>query len=131
MQILRLSSVGSKFTILRVSFFKAQVSFSSKFASLFSVMRHNSSVHFHLNFICFEQKEPNKDFQQKEPKGAQQKEPTNIFRLSTACMKINQFLMSFFKTQVSFPLNFASPFDVMTHNFSAQNLLYTFRINFL
>ena len=116
MQILRLSSVGSKFTILRVSFFKAQVSFSSKFASLFSVVRHNSSVHFHLNFICFEQKEPNKEY---------------IFRLSIACMKINQFLMSFFKTQVSFPLNFASPFDVMTHNFSAQNLLYTFRINFL
>ena len=26
--------------------------------------------------------------------------------------------MSFFKPQVSFPLNFASPFNVMTHNSS-------------
>ena len=31
--------------------------------------------------------------------------------------KLTKFLKSFFKPQVSFPLNFASPFSVMTHNF--------------
>ena len=39
-----------KFTIL-MSFLESRISFSSNFASLFSVMRHNSSVLFHLN-LC-------------------------------------------------------------------------------
>ena len=33
--------------------------------------------------------------------------------------KLSKFLKSFFKPQVSFHLNFASPFSVMTHNSSA------------
>ena len=32
--------------------------------------------------------------------------------------KLNKFLISFFKPQVSFPLNFESPFRVITHNSS-------------
>ena len=40
-----------KFTKFLMSFLEPRVSFSSNFASLFSVMRHNSSVLFHLN-IC-------------------------------------------------------------------------------
>ena len=43
-QILRLLSVGSKFAKFLMSFFKAQVSYSSNFVSFFSVMTHNSSV---------------------------------------------------------------------------------------
>ena len=35
-----------------------------------------------------------------------------IFRFSTACIKIDQIL------SVSFPLNFVSLFSAMTHNFS-------------
>ena len=38
-----------KFTKFLMSFLEPRVSFSSNFASLFSVMRHNSSVLFHLN----------------------------------------------------------------------------------
>ena len=40
-----------KFTKFLMSFLEPRVSFSSNFASLFSFMRHNSSVLFHLN-IC-------------------------------------------------------------------------------
>ena len=56
-----------KFIKFLMSFFKQKVSFSSKCGSLFSVMRDNSSVLFHLKLICFRQKEPIKckfsDFQ--------------------------------------------------------------------
>ena len=47
-----------KFTKFLIPFLKPRVSFSSNFASLFSVMRHNSSLPFFLTFICFGQKEP-------------------------------------------------------------------------
>ena len=40
--------LGLKFTKFLMSFFKQKVSFSSKFGSLFSVMRDNSSVLFQL-----------------------------------------------------------------------------------
>ena len=39
-----------------------------------------------------------------------------IFRFLTACIKINQISFAFFKSQVSFPLIFATLFSVMTHN---------------
>ena len=48
MQILSLSIVASKFSKFLMSFFKAQVSFSSNFASLFSAMTHNSFALFWL-----------------------------------------------------------------------------------
>ena len=48
----------SKFTTF-LSFLKYQISFSSNFALLFSVMRHYSSIlFFSWNFIYFQQKEP-------------------------------------------------------------------------
>ena len=70
-------------------FLEPRVSFSSNFASHVSVIRHNSSVLFHLKLICFEQKGPIK---------------VQIFRLSTACMKISQIPNVMFqaKSQVSF-----------------------------
>ena len=77
------------------------------------VLRHNSSVLFYQNFMCFGQNDPIK---------------VQIFSLLTACMKTNQipnvilqarsvfFLVFQFS---SFPvLNFALPFSVMTHNSS-------------
>ena len=42
-----------KFTKFFMSFFEQRVSFFSNFASLFSVMKHNSSVPFHLNLYMF------------------------------------------------------------------------------
>ena len=48
MQILRLLSVESKVAKFLMSFFKAQVSSSSKSASFFGVMAHNFSVLFWL-----------------------------------------------------------------------------------
>ena len=46
-----------------------------------------------------------------------------IFRLSTVPMKINQIPISFFKPRVSFPLNIASLFSVMTlWNFLPETL---------
>ena len=46
-----------KFTKSLMSFLESRVSFSSNFASLFSVMRHNSSVLFHLDLYMFWKKE--------------------------------------------------------------------------
>ena len=40
-----------KFPKFHMSFLEPRVKFSSNFAPLFSVMRHNSSVFFHLN-LC-------------------------------------------------------------------------------
>ena len=50
--------VGWKLTKFLMLSLKLQVSFSLNFASLFSFMRDNSSVHFSWNFIWFGQKEP-------------------------------------------------------------------------
>ena len=50
-QIFRQPLLTLEFTKFFMSFLKPRVSFSSNFASLFSFMRHNSSVLFHLN-IC-------------------------------------------------------------------------------
>ena len=41
-----------------MSVLKQQISFSSNFASIFSIMRYNSSVLFSWNLIHFQQKEP-------------------------------------------------------------------------
>ena len=51
--------LGLKFTKFLMSFFKQKVSFSSKFGSLFSVMRQNF-VLFHLNIYMFWTKEAHK-----------------------------------------------------------------------
>ena len=69
-----------KFTKFLMSFLDPRVSFSSNFASLFLVMRHNYSVLFHLNLYMLGQKDPIK---------------VEVFRLSTARMKINQAINPF------------------------------------
>ena len=48
----------SKFVKFLMSFLKAQVSFPSNFASIFSAIKHNSSVLFSSNIIYFGQKQP-------------------------------------------------------------------------
>ena len=58
-----------------MSFLEPRVSFSSNLTSFFHVMRYNSSVLFHLKLYILSRKEPIK---------------VQIFRLSTARMKINQ-----------------------------------------
>ena len=54
-----------------------------------------------------------------------------ILRLLTVHMKINQIPYAISKAQVSFPLNFGSPFSVMTHNsyeiFQLKHMLWTKR----
>ena len=98
-----LSLLALKFTKFLMSFLEPRLSFSPNFASLFSVIRLTLLYFFISIFICFGQKDPIK---------------VQIFRLSTVCMKINQIPNVFFKPQRSFPLNFASPFSDMVHNFS-------------
>ena len=58
---------------------------------------------FIQNFIFFWQNKPVK---------------VQIFRLATACMKINQIPYVIFQTTSQFSLNIESPFIVMTPNFS-------------
>ena len=67
--------------------FGTRVSFSFNFASPFSARKHNSSVFFHLNFICFGQKDLIK---------------VQIFRPVTACMKINQIPYVIFQATCQF-----------------------------
>ena len=101
MQILRPSSVGSKFTKFIMSFFKAQVSSSSNFVSFFSVMTqcYNSSVLFGSNIYTFD------------------KSSTSKFKFSD--LKFTKFLMSFLEPRFSFSSNFASLLSVMRDNSSA------------
>ena len=160
MQILRLLSVGSKFTKFLMSFFKAQVSSSTNFASFFSVMTCNSSVLFWLKHILSTKVTskckfsdlpllalkftkfltsvlvPRVSFSSNFTSGISVMRHNSsilfhlklymlwkkgshqvyIFRLSAARIKITKFFMSFFKPRASFLLNCASTFSVMTHN---------------
>ena len=86
-----------KFIKFLMSFFKQKVSFSSKCGSLLSVMRENSSVLFHLKLYML------------STKGTHQ---VQIFRLSTARIKINQIPCHFSSHESVFP------FSIMTHNSS-------------
>ena len=78
-----------KFTKIVMSFLKPRVSFSSNFASLFNVMRNNSSVLFHIKLYILSTKGTNQ---------------VQILRLSTACVKINQI-----------PCHFSSHESVFTY----------------
>ena len=96
-----------KFTKFLTSFLEPRVSFPSNFASLFIVMRRDSSVLFHLKLwmLC--------------TKGAHQSADFQTFQTQSAnfqCRKLVKFLMLFFKSRASFLLNFASHFSVTTHN---------------
>ena len=145
-----------------MSVLEPRVSFSSNFASLFNVMRHNSSVLFQLIFICFGRKEPINVqilrlssayvkihqipiviFQTKsqfffkvwitlqcheryctflfETLHSIDKSNTSKWKFSDfrlLAWKLTKFLISFFKPRVSFLLNLASHFSVITHNSS-------------
>ena len=92
-----------KFTKCLMSFLEPRVSFSSNFASLFSVKR--------LPLLFF----PSKSLYALD-KRIRSKFKFSDFRL--LALKLTKFLVSFFKPQISFPLNFASPFSVMIHNSS-------------
>ena len=74
-----------------MSFLETRISFSSNFASLFSVMKRNTSVFFHLNLICFGQKDPIR---------------VEIFRLSTVRMKINAIPYVIFQATSQFSFKF-------------------------
>ena len=69
-----------------MSFFKQEMSFSSKFGSLFTIMRDNSSVLFSWNFKCYWQKWHIK---------------VHIFRLATARIKIYEILQTLHHSPMS------------------------------
>ena len=111
MQILRLSSFVSKFSKFLMSFFKAQISSSSNIASLFSVMKHNSSVLFWLkhNILSTKVVHQSAHFQ------------------TCHCLHYNSPNSSchFLERRVSCSSNFASLFSVMRYNSSVL-----FHLNF-
>ena len=84
-------------------FLDLRASFSSNFASLLSVLRYNSSVLFHLKLYLY---------------GLGKRRPSQciFFDFRLLAPKVTKFLTPFFRPQVSFPLNFESPFSVITHN---------------
>ena len=84
------------------SFLKAQVSFPSNFASIFSAIKHNSSVLFLAQTLY------------SLVKGSNKRASFLHFRVFES--KFVKFLMSILKWQVNSSSNFASFFIVMTHN---------------
>ena len=92
-----------KFTKFLMSFLEPGVSFSSKFASFFSVIR--------LTLLYFLSKSV-----YALDKRIQSRCKFSDFRL--LAWKLTKFLLSFFKPQISFPLNFQSVFSVIIHNSS-------------
>ena len=130
-----------------LSFFKAQVTSSSKCASFFSVMTHNitfdksstskckfsdlpllalkytkylmSFFKLYITLQCHETQFfcnfSSKTFYALD-KRSRSECKFSVFPLPT--WKLTTFFISFFEPRVSFPLNFASPFSVMTHNSS-------------
>ena len=104
MHILRLPRAGSKFAKFLLSFFKAQVSSSTNFASFFNVMTHTPLYVFGSNIIYFPQEQHIK---------------LQIFRLAAACIKIHQITHVIFGTKIPFlSSNFRSLFIVIRHNSS-------------
>ena len=84
-------------------FLEPRVSFSSNSPSLFSVMRHNTSELSHLNICMLWTNGSNQCANFCNFNCSQENQPNSL---------------SFFKSQVSFCLNFATPFSIMTHNSS-------------
>ena len=103
--------VGWKFTKFLMSCLEPRVSFSSNFVPLFSVMKQLFCIFSSNSLYALD-------------KRIQSKCKFSYFRLLS--WKLTKCFMLFFKPQVSFPLNFASPFSVMTHNplkFSNWNII--------
>ena len=95
-----------------MSFWQTLVSFPSNFASIFSVIKHNSSVYFQLkHYILLFNRTPLK---------------CNFLRHSSVQVKIRQIMVSILKQQVNSSSNFASFFTVMIHNSSVNFKLMHF-----
>ena len=109
--------------------FQIKIQFFSKVLIFFSVMRDNSfillisfilSQYFFKLCITLQCHEPRlfctfaSNFLYALTKRIRSKCTFSDFQL--LAWKLIKFLMSFFKSQVSFPLNFVTPFIVMTHN---------------
>ena len=86
-QIFRFFTIELKYIKFLMSFFTQKVSLSPKFGSLFSVIRNNFSVLFHVKLYIL------------LTKGTHQ---VQISRLSTALMKINRILCHFFSHESVF-----------------------------
>ena len=85
-----------------MSFLKAQVSFPSNVASVFSAIKHNSSILFLAQTLCTLVKtSPLK---------------CKFLRFLSPRVKIVKFLMPILKWQINSISNFASFFIVITHN---------------
>ena len=95
---------STKFLML---FLEPRVSFSSNFASLFSVMGHNSSIHFHLKRYML--------WTKRVHQSANCQSSSNCKLPSTARMKVNQIPYFIFQPTSQFSFNFY--ISVMTHNF--------------
>ena len=93
-----------KFTKFFMLFFKQKLSFSSKFGSVFTVMRGNSSVFFQLKLYML------------LTKVAHQK--CKFSDLSLLALKFTKFPMSFLEPRVNFSSYFASLSSVMRDNSS-------------
>ena len=91
-----------KFAKFLMTFLKAQVSFPSNFTSIFSVIKHNSSVFFLAQTLS------------SLVKGANERAIFLDFWVLES--KFVKFLTSNFKWQVSFSSNFASIFILTRHN---------------
>ena len=111
-QTFRLATGHIKIHQIPLVLFRTKTHFFFKPWTLFSIMKHNSSVFFHLSIYML------------WAKRIQSKCKFSDFCLLAG--KLNKFLMSFFKLQVGFPLNFALPFSVMTHNPSEIFLAKTY-----
>ena len=92
-----------KFIKFLMPVLEPRVRFSSNFASLFCVVRYNSPVLFHLKLYNLWMK------------GANQRVNFQAFDCSH---ENNQISYVIFQAMSSFPLNFVSPFNVMTYNSS-------------
>ena len=100
-----------KFAKFLISFFKAQVSFSSNFASIFTAIKHKSSVLSLAQTL------------NTSVKGANYR--ANFLDFWVFESKFFKFLMSILKWLVSSSSNFASFFVVMTYNSSLNfNLIH-------
>ena len=91
-QIFKLAIAGSKIHQILISYLEPRVSFSSNYASLFGVKRHDSFVLLHLNLYML------------WIKGAH--ENANFQKFSTAIIKINQMPYIIFQATGKFCFKF-------------------------
>ena len=101
MQTFRLATGHIKIHQIPHVIFGTKRQFFFKLWTLFSGMKHNSCIFSSKSFYAL-------------GKRIQSKRKFSYFCL--LARKLTKFLMSFFRPQVGFPLNFALPFSVMTHN---------------